>query len=361
MNEPVTIVGAGPAGIAAAIVLRRHGIPVRIFEKYPDVGYRLSGDFQGLENWSTEPDVVELLEGMGIGINFLCVPYYSGSVHVSGMDAVKVASGRPIFYLVRRGAVPGSLDTGLREQAMALGAEFVFNHRVNDFPDMSIVGTGPTAADIIAVGMTFTTTGEDMAVAVFDDEIALRGYAYLLVHRGFGTMASVLYGDFHREKESFARMSEFFRGKTSIDIRDEKRFAGYGTFFLRNSQILRKGLYVGESAGFQDYLWGFGMRYALLSGFLAARSIMEGVDYDLLWKRELKPMLETSLVNRFLVERFGGAGYRYLARKLSSSDPCEFLRRHYNHSFGKHLLLPIAKRAFRNRTRLHNMALRRDP
>lgn len=361
MNEPVTIVGAGPAGIAAAIVLRRHGVPVRIFEKYPDVGYRLSGDFQGLENWSTEQDVTDLLKEIGIEINFLCVPYCGGSVHVPGVQPVRVTSSRPIFYLVKRGAVPGSLDTGLRDQAMALGAEFVFDHRLSDFPEMSIVGTGPTAADIIATGMTFTTSGKDMAVAVFDDEIAPHGYAYLLVHRGLGTMASVLYGDFHREKESFARMSEFFRGETSLEIRDEKRFAGYGTFFLRNSQVMRKGLYVGESAGFQDYLWGFGMRYALLSGSLAARSIMEGVDYDLLWKRELKPMLETSLVNRFLVERFGAAGYRYLARKLASSEPCDFLRRHYNHSFGKHLLLPFAKRALRNRARLHHMALRRDP
>ena len=361
MSEPVTIVGAGPAGIAAAIVLRRHGVPVRIYEKYPDVGYRLNGDFQGLENWSSERDVVELLKDIGIDINFLCVPYYGGSVHVSGMDPVKVASRRPIFYLVKRGAVPGSLDTGLRDQAMTLGAEFVFNQRVSDFPDLSIVGTGPTAADILATGMTFTTSEEDMAVAVFDDEIAPRGYAYLLVHRGFGTMASVLYGDFHREKECFAGMSEFFRREISLETRDEQRFAGFGTFFLRNSQVMRKGLYVGESAGFQDFLWGFGMRYAFLSGFLAARSIMEGTDYDLLWKRELKPMLETSLVNRFLVERLGGIGYRYLARKLVSCDPCDFLRRHYNHSFGKHLLLPFAKRALKNRPRIHDMALRRDP
>jgi len=88
---------------------------------------------------------------------------------------------------------------------------------------------------------------------------------------------------------------------------------------------------------------------------------MEGTDYDLLWKRELKPMLETSLVNRFLVERLGGIGYRYLARKLVSCDPCDFLRRHYNHSFGKHLLLPFAKRALKNRARIHDMALRRNP
>lgn len=34
--------------------------------------------------------------------------------------------------------------------------------------------------------------------------------------------------------------------------------------------------YVGELAGFLDARWGFGIRYDLLSGYLAAKSIMTG-------------------------------------------------------------------------------------
>jgi flavin-dependent dehydrogenase len=352
MREPLTISGAGPAGIAAAIVLRRHGIPVRIYEKYPDVGYRLHGDFQGFENWSSERDVTRLLQDIGIDINFLCVPYYGGTIHAPGLDPLEVSSGRPIFYLVKRGAVPGSLDFGLREQAESLGVEFVFNHQVNDLEKTVIVGTGPSGADAVAIGMTFETSREDMAVVVFDDIFARRGYAYLLVHQGCGTMASVHYGECSGEKKAFGRMVEYFTRELHLDVCNENRFAGYASFFLRNSQILRNSLYVGESAGFQDCLWGFGMRYAILSGYLAASSIIEGTDYDRLWKKELKPMLETSLVNRYLVELFGASAYRYLARKVSTGDPCAFLRRHYNYSFAKHLLLPLAKRAFKGRFRL---------
>lgn len=47
------------------------------------------------------------------------------------------------------------------------------------------------------------------------------------------------------------------------------------------------------------------MRYAILSGYLAAKSLIEGSDYDMLWKRGLKPMLETSLINRYLFEKGG--------------------------------------------------------
>ncbi len=352
MREPLIIVGAGPAGITAAIVLRRHGIPVRIYEKYPDAGYRLHGDFQGFENWSSEKDVTQLLQEIGIDINFLYVPYFGGTIHAPGIAARKASSGRPIFYLVKRGAMPGSLDFGLREQAEALGVDFVFNHRVNDLEKTAIVGTGPTGVDAVALGMTFETSREDMAVVAFNDSFARRGYAYLLVHQGCGTMASVHYGDYGAQKEAFGRMVEFFTGQINLDVRNENRFSGYASFFLRNSQIHNKRLYVGESAGFQDYLWGFGMRYAILSGFLAARSIIEGTDYDQLWRRELKLMLETSLVNRYLVEFFGDCAYRFLARQVSVGDPCTFLRRHYNYSFGKHLILPLAKRAFKDRFQL---------
>ncbi|MFO0753773.1 MAG: hypothetical protein U0411_10680, partial [Thermodesulfovibrionales bacterium] len=107
-------------------------------------------------------------------------------------------------------------------------------------------------------------------------------------------------------------------------------------------------LYVGESAGFQDFLWGFGMRYAIRSGYLAAKSFIENTDYDALWKEELEPMLETALVNRYLFERLGPAGYRFLARKFAQGNPCGFLRRQYNHSLSKQLLLPLARMRFKD-------------
>jgi flavin-dependent dehydrogenase len=86
------------------------------------------------------------------------------------------------------------------------------------------------------------------------------------------------------------------------------------------------------------------MRYAILSGYLAARSIIDGTDYDRLWKSALKPLLETSLVNRFLLERFGPVGYRHITRQLAKGEPCLYLRRHYNPSLVKRALLPFTER-----------------
>jgi flavin-dependent dehydrogenase len=349
MKQPVTIVGAGPAGLTAAIVLRRHGIPVIVYEMSPEVGHRLNGDFQGIENWTTERDVIDILEEMGIRINFLCIPRYGGTIHIPGRRGSTVSSEKPLFYLVKRGPGEETLDTGLWKQAEALGAEVVFNHRVSEFSASTIVGTGPGTADAIAVGLTFRTDLGDTSAAVFDDSIAPTSYAYLLVHRGFGTMATVLLDDFASRQAYFARMVDFFRQEYRLRISDEKRFTSCASFFLRHGGMRRGGLFVGESAGFQDYLWGFGMRYAFRSGCLAALSILQGHDYNPLWESELKPLLETSIINRWLIEKSGSAGYRYLALRLAGQNPRRFLRRHYNPSFAKHLLLPLVRRQFRSR------------
>ena len=45
--------------------------------------------------------------------------------------------------------------------------------------------------------------------------------------------------------------------------------------------------FIGEAAGFQDCLAGFGMIYAFKSGFLVARSIIEDLDYESLLKRDV--------------------------------------------------------------------------
>lgn len=351
MKEPINIIGSGPAGLTAAIVLRKHGFPVKVYEMSSDVGHRLNGDFQGLENWSSEKDITELLKNIGIEINFLCVPYYEGTIYAPEIKPVEIKSDRPIFYLVKRGTMSGTLDMGLKEQALSLGVEILFNHRLDKFDGKAIVGTGPKGADAVAVGITFETKMKDQAVAVLDDNIAPKGYAYLLVNQGYGTMVTVLYREFRRENEYFKRMLKFFKDTLSPDIQNERKFGCYGNFFIWDTQIHHNKFYVGESGGFQDCLWGFGMRYAILSGYLAAMSLIEGSDYDMLWKRELNPMLETSLINRYLFEKFGHTGYRYLTKRFARDNPCDFLRKHYNYSFLKHLLLPIAKRRYESRVK----------
>jgi flavin-dependent dehydrogenase len=354
-ESPISIAGAGPAGLTAAIVLAKHGCKARVYEISPDVGHRMNGDFQGLENWSSDKDITSLLKNdIGIDINFLCAPYYGGDICAPGMGPLEIKSKKPIFYLVKRGAMGGSLDKGLKEQALSLGVEIIFNSRLNFAEGGTIIGTGPKRADFIAVGITFDTGMKDLATVVFNDEIAPKGYAYLLVNKGYGTMATVIYKDYKNEKKYFENMLNFFKNNKNLDIKNDKKFGGCGNFFLKDTNVEQKTIYVGESAGFQDCLWGFGMKYAIVSGYLAAMSIIKNSDYDLLWKKELKPMLETSLVNRYLFEKFGHTGYRYLAKGFAKGDPCDFLKYHYNQTFFKNLILPIAKSRYKSQIKDKN-------
>ena len=344
----INIVGAGPSGLTAAIVLAKHGYKPRVYEMSPNVGHRMNGDFQGLENWSSDSDITVLLRDIGIDINFMCIPYYGGDIYAPKIAPLIIKSEKPIFYLVKRGADNNdSLDNGLKEQAVYCGAEIFFNRRVDSFEGKTIIAGGPKRAGFIAVGITFETETKNLASVIFNDEIAPKGYAYLLINNGFGTMATVIYKDFKNAKKYFKNLIDFFNNKKNIDIKNKKKFGGYGNFLIRDTNVFGKKIYIGESAGFQDYLWGFGLRYAILSGYLAAMSIITGSDYDYLWKKEVRPMMKTSLVNRYLIEKFGDFGYRYIAKKFAEGNPLNFLKRNYNPSFLKNFLFPIVKKKYK--------------
>ncbi len=341
-ENAITIVGAGPAGLACAIALARSGRPVVVREWHVAVGHRFHGDFQGLENWSSSQDVLEELQAAGIAATFEHVAVSQGTLFNSIGETYQARSGRPLYYLVRRGAELGTLDHALLEQAIAAGVIVRFADRAETINGPAVLASGPRIADAIAVGYVFDTDMPDGDWLALDNRLAPLGYAYLLVHGGRGTVASCMFSGFKKQEEHVERTVSFFGEKVGLVMRNPRSFGGFANFRLPRTAIQGGHLVIGEQAGFQDALAGFGMRYALRSGLLAARSIIERTDYTELWRRELLPLLRTGTVNRFVFNMVGEPGWRLALRKLSRGDAGVTLHGFYRPSLLSRFLFPLA-------------------
>ena len=345
-HTSVSIAGGGLAGLAAAVAVVRRGGHARVFERRRDVGARFHGDFQGLENWSTEEDVLEELASFGIETAFDHTPFRECVLFDADGREYECRSAGPLWYLVRRGTDAGTLDQALKAQALAEGVEIEFGHNVEYLPDGGIVAHGPRRVDAIAVGYVFSTDKRDGAFGAVSDELAPAGYAYLLICRGRATLATCMFDDFHNDKQYLARSVDFFERKVGITLREARSFGGFGN--MAADPKVRRGrlLLAGEAAGLQDALFGFGMRYALTSGYLAGQAWMDQdfSGYEEAYRRRIRPWIHAAAVNRYLYRRSGARGYRTVVERVCGSrDPRSWLRRRYASHWWTRLVYPIAR------------------
>jgi flavin-dependent dehydrogenase len=350
--EAIEIAGAGPAGLAAAITLAQAGRRVVVHEARSEVGSRFGRDLQGLENWTTEEDVLEHFRALGLNCDFEKLPCREGWLFDAWGKCHALRSDAPVFYLVERGPGRGSLDSALLRQALALGVEVRFESRIQRLEGPGIFATGPRGADAIAVGYHFDTPMEDGFWVICDDALAPLGYAYLLVMGGRGTVKSCMFAGFRDQAVYVERTVEAFRRLAGLTMKNPRRHGGAARFLARPAASFGGHAVAGEQAGFQDPLWGFGIRLAAVSGVLAARSLLGGSEYDAEWRRELGAPLHASHANRPLWGLLGNRGYRWFLRlAAASAEPRRFLRRWYRPSPARRLLAAWANSRYPARRR----------
>jgi flavin-dependent dehydrogenase len=343
------ILGAGPSGLAAAITLARAGHSVDVYERRGDCGARFGGDLQGIENWSTTGDALDELRAAGIAADFHCAPI-SRAVQTNGVRDDVLSFDHPGLYLVKRGTAPDTLDQSLKRQALAAGARIHFRATI-DPADADILATGPRGRKIFAIdrGIVFDTDAPDCTIVLMDDKAAPKGYAYLLVSGGYGCLATMLFEDFPSVHERLSYARRLLESRYQVSVQNPRPVGGVGHFTLHAEFTKGSALQVGEAAGLQDFLWGFGIRSALRSGVAAARCVLDGRDWASHARDEFSSALRASVVNRFLFENLRHGRYMMLMALFRLGGPRALLGAISQLNPVHRVLFPVARAYSRRR------------
>jgi hypothetical protein len=101
---------------------------------------------------------------------------------------------------------------------------------------------------------------------------------------------------------------------------------------------------VGERAGLQDFLWGFGMRLAIRSGALAATCLLENRDFATEATKRFEPVHRAGVVSRLLWEGARVGDYAGVLATVRALHPIPVLQWLYQDGPVQRALAPLATR-----------------
>ncbi len=314
-DRPIHILGAGLSGLTSAILLARGGREVHVYDIRADSGARFAGDFQAIENWTQDEDFFEQMRDWGLDPDGFRSTAMSEIDVVFPDDRTERAHCEGIaFRLVERGTAEHTIDQGFKRQALDAGVALHYNTRRAP-EDCDIVATGPRQATGVVRGELFRTSQPNQVTLQLNDKLAPGGYTYLIVLDGIGLICTVI---MRRQNDADRFLNEtlawYSHHRPDVDREPIRRVGGTGCFAVTRNLTDCSRLYVGEAGGIQDCLWGFGMRWAITSGYLASEALQGRVDYTHAVRTRVRPYQQASLTNRWLLDRMGPRGMSLLAR-----------------------------------------------
>ena len=87
----------------------------------------------------------------------------------------------------------------------------------------------------VAAGITFETKAKDRSIAILDDSIAPKAYAYLLIWDKKGTLATCMFENFDKGNEYLQKSIEKFKKITNLKMENSRRFGGFVHFSLKKT------------------------------------------------------------------------------------------------------------------------------
>lgn len=333
MAETVRIAGAGLAGMMAALNLARADRKVEVFEAKSRLLPSSGPHSEGVRNYRWI-DALEELRSVGFDL-----PPFSTVVRTvrRSRHSVNLLRG-PAHYLFLRGAGRDTVDQALYRAARKAGVRFRFGHAVRP-EDVDILATGPPRdrANILGAGYTFSSRGSRIepgtAYGYFDNDVAPGGYLAITPGLTFHSAYAVSWHELRYEK-LLAMVDQALELPWIRDLLGTSRKVGriHGRAFFSPDPIRTAEtdgrLYVGEAGGFQDAVAGFGFRYAVLTGGLAAHALLEGRDYRALLRETFGREFQESFAFREKLDRATNEDYDRMVASLGPEISLEeYVRR----------------------------------
>ncbi len=371
MGEEVNILGAGLSGLAAATILAKSDKEVHVYEIREDSGARFDGDFQGIENWTSEMDFFDELEEWGLNSEEFKSDSF-GIVDLIHPDDVitKPETDGVAFRVVERGTADHTIDQGFKRMAIESGVKIHYGVRKNP-EECDIVAAGPKESSAVAFGEIFETSHQNLVAFQLNDKLAPGAYSYMIIIDGIGLICTCLW---RKQRKSGRYLNEtiaWYERNYELDRKPIKRVGGKGDFGVPTKYVSDGRYYVGEAGGLQDFMWGFGMRYAITSGVLAAKSILGECDYEREVRSRLLPLVKASAINRFLLNRVGDRGFKLVANywmrdQRKKGDGLAFMKWLYQPGVLRRALWPITRLGMLRKNKLgdgrivHRMPFRKS-
>jgi flavin-dependent dehydrogenase len=320
----IKILGAGISGLTAAINLAKNGKIVKVFEIKDAVGK------------GSHPSVNAFI-GKGIArfeevLEKCCLSELEYSKNEITKFRIVTKNNDVLFVddikncLVNRGN-KNSIEYKLYKLAKKHGVEFEFNTKLKEH-DVDIVATGPKTPDIVVYGNVYknTTFPKNQMIIVRIDKYSPVGwYMYTIPHENGNVeiINCVSTKNPDKAKKLFIKaIEELECFKTPLKNAEQLyEISGFGNANYLKTCISGGRLYIGEAAGFQDVLYGYGMHYAMLSGKIAADSIILEKNYDEMWKQEFSFGLKKRFAMRFIISLFGNRiTDMYITQKIKGNN-----------------------------------------
>ncbi len=372
LAKPIHILGAGLSGLAAATCLANAGREVHVHELRKDSGARFDGDFQGIENWTSGTDFFEEMREWGLNPDAFKSTLFSEIDLIHPDDEItqaRTGSGGA-FRIVERGTDEHCIDQGFKRMALAAGVNIHYGVK-RDPSECSIVAAGPRESSAVAFGEIFHTTHPNHVAFQLNDKLAPGAYSYLIIIDGIGLICTCLWRQQKKTSRYLNETIAWYEQHYDLDRKPIKRVGGKGDFSIPTKYVHEGRWYVGEAGGLQDFMWGFGMRYAITSGVLAANDILGGVGYEGEVRKQLVPLVKASAINRWLMNRIGDRGFKRVANhwmknQQKKGDGLVFMKWLYQPGIFRRALWPfvrlgmLRKKQLKDGRTVHRMPFRKS-